>query len=149
VIAGIKVIRLFELLLVGKALSLRVRAVVGKTITELISLAFTFAFAQTSVEFALGLACITHIFRSIPGSGIVGVLVSFVIATPVPDSHADPAADSHADQAELVLALLARRVEACLVLFNATKALGAGLGVGHDPIAVVYVPLGQTRATGR
>jgi hypothetical protein len=93
-----KVVRLLELPH-GKALSLRVRAVVG--ITVLISLAFTFAFAftQMTVEFALGLACI-------------GVHVSSVISTPVPDSHADPT--------ELLLALLARRVEACLVLFNAT-----------------------------
>jgi hypothetical protein len=61
---------------------------------------------------------------------------------------------AHTDPTKFELASLARHVIATLVLFNATDTLGAGFGIGQDPIGsfgfvpAFFVPLGQIFAPG-
>mmetsp|Transcript_3582 Transcript_3582/g.7698 ORF Transcript_3582/g.7698 Transcript_3582/m.7698 type:complete len:325 (-) Transcript_3582:389-1363(-) len=100
---------------------------------------------QVAVQLPLGLGRLGHV-----GLVIVGVVLVAAVITPRVGPMVIPIA--HADPAELVPALLARHVVAPLVLLNAGRALGAGFGVGQDPVggfrlvAALLGPPGQVPA---
>ena len=107
-----------------------------------------FVIVQIAIQLPLGLGSVGHVRRIVVGIKLIAAIVAAGVGSVIgPVAHADPA--------ELVSAGLARHVVAALVLFNAGRTFGTGLGIGQDPVGrlrlvlALLIPRRQLPTPGR